>query len=211
MHHPKSLSISQQMALKKQNTPQIPAFPQPQNVATPNSPHQGVECALGKHAINTHFFDGQLPSFTSSINDKHVAQEINDDILRAAQMSKEDKTECFQRLEEKIRNYSLLNERIPPHSTKYLRLIISTHEKYGRIASPSNGNYDPANRLHACDLLYLLYEKIMSEEDSEYLKLTLEQLNEMSTGPCPMGKTTRLFQALIMLRTDLTPTSKPIY
>ena len=74
MHHPKSLSISQQMALKKQNTPQIPAFPQPQNVATPNSPHQGVECALGKHAINTHFFDGQLPSFTSSINDKHVAQ-----------------------------------------------------------------------------------------------------------------------------------------
>ena len=203
MYRPRTLSISQQIELKKQDTPQ--------NVVIPSRQQNTPERVLGKHAINTHFFDGQLPLFTSSINDKHVAQGINNDILRAAQVSKEDKTECFQKLGEKVRDYSLLkNGAIPAHSLKYLRLIISTHEKHGRIASPGNGNYDSANKLHACDLLYLLYEKIMNEEEPEHMRLMLEQLDEMSTGPCPAGRVTRLFQALIMLRTDLTPTSNYI-
>ncbi len=224
MYQPRTLSISQQIALRNQNTPQPqhvvsqpPNISQPRNVVSPESPHsqngeiQRVGCALGSGAINTHFFDGKLPTFTSSLNDVSVSQDIESDISRAALVSKGNKTECFYQLEEKVRNYSLLKNRaIPPHSMKYLRLIISTHEKCGRIASPSNGNYDPANKLHACDLLYLLYEKIMSEEEPEYMRLMLEQLDEMSTGPCPMGRTTRLFQSLVMLRTDLTPTSKPI-
>ncbi len=172
---------------------------------------QRTECALGSSAVNTHFFDGKLPSFASSLNDVSVSQEIENDISRAALVSKESKTEYFHQLDEKVRNYALMkNGAIPTNSVKYLRLIISTHEKYGRITSPSNGNYDSANKLHACDLLYLLFEKIMSEEEPEHMRLMLEQLDEMSTGPCPAGKTTRLFQALVMLRTDLTPTSKPI-
>lgn len=212
MYNPRTISISQQIALRNQNTSQPPntsQSPQTRTVVTPRH-SQRVECALGQSAVNTHFFDGKLPSFTSTI-DNNVAREIESDISRAALVSKGDKTECFYQLEEKVRNYSLLkNGNIPPHSLKYLRVIISTHEKHGRVASPGNGNYDSANRLHACDLLYLLYEKIMSEEEPEYLNLTLEQLDEMATGPCPMGRTTRLFQTLIMLRTDLTPTSKPV-
>lgn len=212
MYNPKTMSISQQIALRNQNTSQPPntsQHPQHRTVVTPR-PSQRVECALGQSAVNTHFFDGKLPSFTSTI-DNNIAQEIESDISRAASVSKGDKTECFYQLEEKVRNYSLLkNGNVPPHSMKYLRVITSTHEKYGRVASPSNGNYDSANRLHACDLLYLLYEKIMSEEEPEYLNLTLDQLNEMATGACPAGRCCRLFQALVMLRTDLTPTSKPI-
>lgn len=198
-------SVNQQIALKKQATHQIPITPQ--NVVA--NQQQRVDCALGKNAVNTHFFDGRLPSFTSSI-DKHIAQSINNDILRASQMSKEDKTKGFRLLEEKVRTYSLQkNGKIPANSAKYLRLIVSTHDRFGRVAS-GNGNYDSKNRLYACDLLYLLYEKIMSEEDSEYLNLTLEQLSDMATGQCSQGRTTRLFQALIMLRTDLTSTSNYI-
>jgi len=50
----------------------------------------------------------------------------------------------------------------------------------------------------------------MSEEEPEYMRLMLEQLDEMMTGSCSIGRTTRLFQALVMLRDDLTPTSKPV-
>jgi hypothetical protein len=196
MHYPRTPSISQQAASRNQHNP------------NPNP--QGDECALGKGAVNTHFFDRKLPSFTSTIMVESVAREIEDNISRAALVSKEDKIQCFSRLEEEVRIYSLAKKgNIPPHSLKYLRVIISTHAKFGRVMS--HGNYDPINKLHACDLLYLLYEKIMNEEGTEYMRLTLEQLDEMSTGNCSQGRTARLFQALVMLRDDLTPTSKPIH
>ena len=211
--YPRTLSISQQIALKNQDNSTVsPSQPVSRSlkVITPHSgnrDNQRVGCALGSHAVNTHFFDGKLQSFTSSLIDDKVAREIENDISRAASVSKEDKSRCFHELEEKVRDYSL-TKKIPPHSLKHLREIISTHNRFGRATSC--GNYDSANKLHTCDLLYLLYEKIMSEEESEYMSLMLEQLDEMSTGNCAQGKTTRLFQALVMLRTDLTPTSKPI-
>jgi hypothetical protein len=213
--YPRTLSISQQIALKNQTTPSSqpistisqPAVVPTQSHQTRNREVQRTACALGSQAVNTHFFDGKLPSFTSSLIDDNVAREIESDISRAALVTKEDKTQCFNELEEKVRNYAL-TKKIPPHSLKYLREIISTHDRFGRVTS--YGNYDSINKLHACDLLYLLYEKIMSEEEPEYMRLMLEQLDEMSTGPCPQGRCCRLFQAFVMLRDDLTPTSKPI-
>ncbi len=207
-----SRPINNQVA-QKSNTVDLPAPVNNRSATLPSQQNrtQRTECALGSSAVNTHFFDGKLPSFAASLSDVSIAQEIENDISRAALISNGSKTECFHQLDEKVKNYALMkNGSIPTNAVKYLRLIISTHERFGRIASPSNGNYDPANKLHACDLLYLLYEKIMSEEEPEYMRLMLEQLDEMSTGDCPVGRTTRLFQALVMLRDDLTPTSKPI-
>jgi len=213
--YPRTLSISQQIALRNRNTPTIspsPVIPQTPNVVIPQTCHsENNQRVLGSHSVNTHFFDGKLPSFTSSLIDDKVAREIESDISRAALISKEDKIQYFHKLEEKVRSYTLTKKgNIPPHSTRHLRLIISTHERCGKLATSSNGNYDPANKLHACDLLYLLYEKIMSEEEPEYMRLMLEQLDEMVTGSCAIGRCCRLFQALVMLRDDLTPTSKPV-
>jgi len=194
MHRPGTLSISQQIALRNQSNQNPGALPP-------------EERALGRSAINTHFFDGKLPAFTSTISDGSVARKIENDILRASLVSKEDKIQCFSQLEEKVKNYALAKGSIPPHSLRYLRAIISTHSSSGKA---NNGNYDSTNNLHACDLLYLLYEKIMNEEESECMRLMLEQLDEMSTGDCSQGRCCRLFQALVMLRTDLTPTSNYI-
>jgi len=210
---PRTLSASQQIATGTQNIPQHSPISHSSNTMTSqdinskNKEMQRVDLVLGNHAVNTHFFDGKLPFFISSLIDNKVAREIENDILRAALVSKQEKTQCFHRLEEKVREYSLSKKgNIPSHSLKYLREIVSTHDRFGRVTS--HGNYDSANKLHACDLLYLLYEKIMVEEEPEYMRLMLEQLDEMSTGSCSQGRTTRLFQALVMLRTDLTPTSK---
>jgi hypothetical protein len=58
-------------------------------------------------------------------------------------------------------------------------------------------NYDPTNHLFAVDLLFLCSEiclfsaKDVSEEASI---LTNIQLDEMSSGMCPQGRNTRLFQ-----------------
>ena len=87
-----------------------------------------------------------------------------------------------------------------------LKAIMDSHEANGRNPG-GNPNFDPANNLFACDLLYLLCEKILYDGCEEHIKLLLTQLDEMATGLCPQGRTTRLFQILIMLKKDLTPTS----
>ncbi len=155
------------------------------------------ESVLGLGALNTHFFDGRMSD---------MMVYLQEDITRAAQISKEEKNKAFDDLSQCIKNGNSPFK--SQNSLVCFDTIVASHAFYGRLAAPINRNYDPANNLHACDLLYLLYEKICVDENTEYLTLLLTQLDEMATGLCPQGRTTRLFQTLVMLKNDLT--SKPV-
>jgi len=166
------------------------------------------EVVLGVEALNTHFFDGKLQtSFMDSI-EMDAAQSIKEDIIRASNITKEEKSKAFLELEELIQNQT----KFPVTSSAFacLRILISTHNSHGRLESPSNQNYSSTDKLHACDLLYLLYEKIVIENNFEYLNLLLSQLNEMYMGLCNQGRVIRLFQTFALLRNDLTLTSGPM-
>jgi hypothetical protein len=163
---------------------------------------------LGAAALNTHFFDGHLGekgSFISSLEES-TSRDIKENIERAGSVDKETKSECFLKLYKHIRTQTKFP--VTVNADRCLKIIISIHEAYGRTKLPNNQNYSSSDDLHACDLLYLLYEKIVEENDPEYLSLMLSQLDEMASGLCVQGKNNRLFQTLIMLRTDLTSTSK---
>lgn len=218
MYHPKSASYKIATG-QIENSNSVKDSPSPQeknstiSISGPkNTTHKGVVLygrALGPGAENTHFFDGKLlnNSFMSLIKEE-TAEDIQKNINRAGGISDDIKRETFKGLDEFI--HSQKNFPVAPKATRCLRTIISCHDTYGRSTSGGNQNYSPPDKLHACDLLYLLYEKIVEEDNKEYLNLTLSQLEDMETGLCPMGRCNRLFQTYVMLRDDLTTTSKPV-
>ena len=58
--------------------------------------------------------------------------------------------------------------------------------------------YDPSNKIYVYDLLYIL-EKLceMYEDPTDLLNMLGEQLDDMSSGLCVQGRTTRLYQLMI--------------
>lgn len=59
------------------------------------------------------------------------------------------------------------------------------------------GNYDNANNLYADQLLYACYLLLVNKNfDKDLLVQLAIQLDEMSSGMCPQGRTTRLYQVL---------------
>lgn len=62
--------------------------------------------------------------------------------------------------------------------------------------SGSRSNYDTANKLDAGELLYQCYRLWQSDRCADVEPLLVAQLNEMSSGMCPQGRTTRLWQVL---------------
>ena len=147
---------------------------------------------LGIGALNTHFFDGKLVGMISF---------IQTDIERVHSISKVEKIRAFDVLQPLVENH----ENCTPNVTRCFQAIYSSCAQFSE--GLNNPNYDCANNLYADDLLYLIYEKASEENNSEYTDLLVANLEEMATGLCPQGRTTRLLQILIMLRTDLTPTS----
>ena len=126
--------------------------------------------------LNTHFYDGKMASMIAY---------LQEDLDRAAKVSKKEKIKAFNALADIITE--------PPKAVSCLLTIVQEHAKHGR----GGKNFDRKNNLYACDLLYLVSEKIT---DPEHLNLLKLQLTDMATGRCPQGRTTRLFQTLIMLK-----------
>ena len=126
--------------------------------------------------LNTHFYDGKMADMIAY---------LQPDLDRAAAISKDEKIKAFQTIA------GIVTE--PPKAVRCLKAIIREHTRVGR----GGKNFDKKNNLYACDLLFLIWEKI---EDTEHLELLKLQLVDMSTGLCPQGRTTRLFQTLIMLK-----------
>ena len=157
---------------------------------------------------DTHFFDGKLyTAFLNSIS-KNASEDIRNNINRVnTTISKEDKEQAFLELEVFITKLSNDGKVVFNQKSKMcLKAIMSSHNQCSRNYV-SNPNYSSSDKLFACDLLYLIYEKIIIEKNHEYLTLLLTQLEEMATGLCPQGRVNRLFQTYVMLREDLTPTS----
>lgn len=148
---------------------------------------------LGTKGINTHFYDGKL---------KNVMGPFIKDLERISKISCLQKTPMFIALLNKI-----LSTKTTANTKIALNTLVKTHTQidHGDKCSIRNPNYDPKNNLHACDLLYLICEKIQNsdKEDSlEYFNLLLTQLNDMMSGMCAQGRTTRLAQVLVMLEKE---------
>ena len=139
---------------------------------------------LGRGALNTHFFDGKL---------KTIKNHIGEELIRASAVDDLTKTCAFHIIRKSLANTD-------PSALHCLDMIIQTHSKFGRTESTSNHNYDPTNELFACDLLYIIYEKMFIHGETTYFSLLAHQLVEMRSGPCPQGRTTRLFQVLYALK-----------
>jgi hypothetical protein len=95
----------------------------------------------------------------------------------------------------------LIADKIPNINALRKRL-----EKYGCSAQAmanfniiaSSNTYDPINKIHVHDLLYILEEVCKGYEDcTDLLKMIVEQLEDMSTGLCAQGRTTRLHQLMV--------------
>lgn len=141
---------------------------------------------LGKEALNTHFFDGKM--------EEMIQTHLFKDIERVKHYTKE-KLNGFLYLRQK-KGYT-------PVGLACLHNIIQTYEHSGR----GGANYDSANYLYACDLLYLVYEKVIEEAsrdppENEYFKMLALQLDEMASGMCAQGRTTRLLQVLLMMKKE---------
>jgi hypothetical protein len=67
---------------------------------------------------------------------------------------------------------------------------------FDAITQSNVGNYDPTNDMDAKDLIFLCFEKRQEEAMVPLLRLAFE---DMLTGSCPQGRSTRMFQVLVSL------------
>lgn len=181
MHHPLSASYRvsarrtpvarfSNLSLSEGQSPQF-------RVTLPVTDSQQI---LGSQGINTHHYDGIL------CNLRYLIQS---DLDRVASI---EKTSAFEELIKIV-----TSQNPPPHAVVWLNAIIQTYVTHGK----GGENYDPKNDMYACDLLYIVYERIIRKDEMSprYLEELILQLEDMQTGPCPQGRTTRLFQILVML------------
>jgi len=136
---------------------------------------------MNNNLLLTHNYDGK---FNNSIN------IFEKDILRVSRISKMDKLKAFSELQINLSNYKNFSQ----NCKKCLNEIINSFLNYGR--NEKSKNYDPINKLYADDLLYLSYEKIIVEKNTDFTNILISQLEDMISGLCSQGRTTRLFQIL---------------
>jgi len=69
-----------------------------------------------------------------------------------------------------------------------------------RLIVEKDQNHDLLNNLFVDDLLYLCYEKIVLELNSEFVEEFKIQLKDLPDGFCVQGRTIRLLQILLAFR-----------
>lgn len=132
-------------------------------------------------ATDTHTYDGQLAS---------RRREIEKLLTEASSKTREEKLSILTKLSNHLRASPCFS----PNSNANLGTIIRDFEQNN--AAP---NYDPSNNLFAIDLLLLCADLCFStskEVSDEATTLINIQLDEMSSGMCPPGRTTRLMQVV---------------
>jgi hypothetical protein len=121
--------------------------------------------------LETHFYDGKL--FERKV-------EISESLKKAESITLEDKKVYFLFLRNKIQNC------IPDFNFTLFDALVN---------SPA---YDPSNQFRADNLLYLCYElSCIQEIEKDIIDLVCLQFQDMQTGFCSQGQTTRLFQIII--------------
>lgn len=130
--------------------------------------------------LQTHSYDGKLGVFTD-------VSPLKEEIKSASDVPREEKLKKFRDL------VNELKDKINFGSLHCLSTIIRDFELRGKDKT-SNGNWDPANNLFADDLLWLCCQ------NKDAVQLLEIQLEDMVTGMCPQGRTTRLLQTYIMCK-----------
>ncbi len=135
--------------------------------------------------LNTHYYDGKMGLMINC---------VMSDINRAGAVQKDVKTTAFYELKRD------LEIRFSYHDGMMEKLI-HLHIAHGRqTGSPL---HDTSNGLFACDLLWLLYEKVVINKSVSHGELLVLALEDMESGMCPEGICTRFFQVLIMMEDKL--------
>lgn len=141
--------------------------------------------------LNTHYYDGKL---WTGINHDTSLQNLQRQIQKTLSISKDEKFQVFNDL----LNFIASNEIAMTFRTA--RACINTIIKDFELHHMGSGpNHDPINKLNADDLLYLCAQRILSNNDTDFVIIFMLQCEDMRTGMCPQGRTTRLFQTLIMM------------
>jgi len=85
-------------------------------------------------------------------------------------------------------------------------LTSGTHKPFIDMLLSGNGNMDSVNGVDARDLFILLVcqleelkKKYTESEFNSIYELSMEQIADIANGPCPQGRTTRIFQVLYAL------------
>lgn len=132
----------------------------------------------GNVSSDTHHYDGKLKV--------HPLIGI---ITEQQQVTVEEKRRLFIRLIEDVRLNPIIN-------TKYRSTAIQAISKINQdIHKPPN--HDKTNDIYADDILYLICKRIDETKDLDILVYLAEQLSDIITsGSCPQGRSTRVFQVL---------------
>ena len=122
---------------------------------------------------NTHAYDGALKTRNDFVSK-----------FSPTPRTTEEQVDAFAELQEKFAEHKVANE----HGRRCLEVMCNT----GRTSA----NYDPSNGLYVDDLLYEIYLLSKDPENEDLFDLLASQLEDMRTGFCPQGRTTRLFQVV---------------
>nr|QBK86913.1 MAG: uncharacterized protein LCMAC103_02510 [Marseillevirus LCMAC103] len=133
--------------------------------------------------LSTHTYDGKL----------HAGRDlIRADLARARAASPDAKQQAFAMLRAAL----ACEPAATPHTLKFFDIICA--------AGSAPANHDASNDLWAVDILFLCHELHLADQGSpdpsSVLQGLAEQLHDMSTGQCPPGRTTRLFQVYVSVR-----------
>jgi hypothetical protein len=127
-------------------------------------------------SMNLHFFDDKLGS---------VAEWVRPDINRVKLVPPEEKRNAFEILRQ--------------HITKFPFQVPEAMNSFHAVSNlEDTSNVDPITNISACDLLYILYERIVLENNEDCLDTLIIQLTDMQTGMCSQGRVTRLLQTVVM-------------
>lgn len=148
----------------------------------PLAPARGISTTTNNNILSTdtHYYDNKL----------------KDELVISTNISKLDMGPIFpefKRILEQNQENGLY-----PTAIQALNLIEKDVE--------CSGNYDSTNQFRADTILYLLYQKLKKFDspppgiDKGLINVIMEGLSDIITsGPCPQGRSTRLYQLYISL------------
>lgn len=132
----------------------------------------------------------------------HLSEILNEDIARVSLLSRDEKIVIFDKLKEVIE--TKLSELYPTHTPNpgvtrkniimgNMFLVMNDFLRHDRTAT--SPNHDPTNNIYACDFLLLSYGILFNKTSNETIMNNfLEQIEDISNGPCAQGRCCRLIQ-----------------
>jgi len=136
--------------------------------------------------VNTHTYDGKL---------RNIVSQHADLLRKTHSVCVSVKKDTLEKLKQVIEEH---NTPYTSGAVRALNLIIGDCGK--------EPNYDSSNDLWAEDLLYLINQKITDD----VVPTLAEQLSDIVTsGKCPPGRTTRIWQVYQLMYDGTNVTAKP--